>query len=195
MFGIWSFIKNKIAELSLRDLLNMELEAWFSTLLGIVPGFFGILIRYPFYKIMFNRIDGLPIIQRGVTIVHMKRIRIGKYFGANTGTYINGLGGITIGNYVLLGNNVTISSGKHPIDGVEPPIFSRPSIPQPISIEDDVWVGANAVILPGITLSKGTVIAANAVVTRSTEKYSVMVGAPARLIRYRVPNINDLDLI
>jgi acetyltransferase-like isoleucine patch superfamily enzyme len=66
-----------------------------------------------------------------------------------------------------------------------PPVFARPAVPLPIVIEDDVWIGAGAVIMPGIRLRRGTVVGANAVVTRDTEEYSVMIGVPARKIRTR----------
>ena len=66
-----------------------------------------------------------------------------------------------------------------------PPVFARQSIPKKIVIGDDVWIGAGAVIMPGVTIARGTVIGANAVVTRDTEEYAVMVGAPARMLRKR----------
>jgi len=87
--------------------------------------------------------------------VHSERIVAGTHFGINSGTYINGVGGIQFGNHVLIGSNVTISSGVHPIEGVTPPIFSRRTTPKKIVINDDVWIGAGAVIMPGITLAKG----------------------------------------
>ncbi|MBU0487213.1 MAG: acyltransferase [Bacteroidetes bacterium] len=99
---------------------------------------------------------------------------------------MNAIGGITIGDFVLLGSNVTVSSGQHDIEGAEPPVFARATIPKPIVIEDDVWIGAGAVIMPGITIAKGTVIGANSVVTKSTEPYSVVVGAPAKKVRSRI---------
>ncbi|MFX5587290.1 DapH/DapD/GlmU-related protein, partial [Acinetobacter baumannii] len=74
------------------------------------------------------------------------------------------------GSYVLIGSNVTISSGQHPIEGELPPVFARQSIPKKIVIGDDVWIGAGAVIMPGVTIARGTVIGANAVVTRDTEE-------------------------
>ena len=77
------------------------------------------------------------------------------------------------------------ASGQHPIEGRMPPVFARPVIPKAIVIEDDVWIGAGAVIMPGTTLRRGTVVGANAVVTRDTEEYSVVVGAPAKKIRTR----------
>ncbi|HVA26972.1 MAG TPA: acyltransferase [Candidatus Baltobacteraceae bacterium] len=64
-------------------------------------------------------------------------------------------------------------------------MFARPSVPKPIRIEDDVWIGAGAVILPGVVVRRGSVIGANAVVTRDTEEYSVNVGIPAKKIRSR----------
>lgn len=55
----------------------------------------------------------------------------------------------------------------------------------PIIVEDDVWIGANSIILSGITIARGTVIAAGSVVTHSTKPYSIVGGAPAKFIRYR----------
>jgi acetyltransferase-like isoleucine patch superfamily enzyme len=118
----------------------------------------------------------------------MDQLSIGQTFGVNSGSYINAIGGITIGNHVLIGSNVTISSGRHPIDDATPPVFARASEPLPIAIEDDVWIGAGAVIMPGITLRQGTVVGANAVVTKSTEAYTVVAGVPARKIRSRIPD-------
>lgn len=123
--------------------------------------------------------------QPRVTIVESNKFCVGKNCGINTGTYINAKGGITFGDNVLIGSNVTISSGMHPIEGKEPPIFERPTEPKKIVIEDDVWVGANAVIMPGITLKQGTVVGAGAIVTKDTEEYAVVVGVPARVIKYR----------
>jgi acetyltransferase-like isoleucine patch superfamily enzyme len=52
-------------------------------------------------------------------------------------------------------------------------------------IEDDVWIGSNAIILHGVTIKRGSVIGAGSVVTKSTEPYSISVGNPARILRYR----------
>lgn len=186
-----AFIYRKISTLGVSAIVRSELEAWMLGLADLIPGFAGIFLRYPVYKLLFRRLGGLPIIQRRVTIVHTRRLTVGKHFGVNSGTYINALGDITIGDYVLIGSNVTISSGKHEIDGVEPPIFARPSTPLPIHIEDDVWIGAGAVIMPGVTLAKGSVIGAGAIVTKSTVPYGVFAGAPARLIRMRAPGLDS----
>jgi maltose O-acetyltransferase len=179
------FLREKIAGVKLGELLFAQVEAFVFWLAGGVPGVIGFALRTLVFKLFFKSLGGFCWVQPGVTVVSANRLRVGKHFGCNTGTYINAVGGVTMGDYVLLGSNVTISSGMHPIEGRQPPIFARPTVPKPIRIEDDVWIGAGAVIMPGITLARGSVVGANAVVTRDTEEYSVNVGIPARKVRSR----------
>lgn len=179
------FLIKKASCYSPFTIIRLEFESLISGFLSLVPTIFGVFLRAIASKLLFGRLDGFPWIQSRVTIVHADRIVSGTHLGINSGTYINGVGGIRFGNNVLIGNNVTISSGQHPIEGRFPSIFSRLVIPKEIAINDDVWIGAGAVIMPGITLAKGSVIGANAVVTKDTEEYSVYVGVPARKIRSR----------
>jgi acetyltransferase-like isoleucine patch superfamily enzyme/putative flippase GtrA len=181
------FLKGKIAHINLGELLFSQCEALVFGLIGGVPGILGFALRSAAFKLFFQNLGGFCWVQHGVTIVSANRLRVGKHFGCNTGSYINAVGEITIGDYVLIGSNVTLSSGMHPIEGRMPPVFARPTIPKPIHIEDDVWIGAGAVILPGVILRRGSVIGANAVVTRDTQEYSVNVGIPAKMIRFRDP--------
>jgi maltose O-acetyltransferase len=180
-----TFLREKLAKASFRELLFSQAEAIAFWIVGGLPGAPGFAARSLAYKLLFKHLGGFAWVQHGVTIVHADRLSVGRHFGCNTGTYINAIGGLTMGDYVLLGSNVTISSGRHTIDGIQPPVFARPTDPAPIVIEDDVWIGAGAVILPGLTLRTGSVIGANAVVTRDTDAYGVYVGAPARKIRAR----------
>ncbi len=181
-----SFLGDKLAGARLGDLLFSQFEAIAFWLVGGLPGVIGFAARSLVYKLLFKRLGGFAFVQHGVTIVQADRLSVGRNFGCNTGTYINAIGGITMGDYVLIGSNVTISSGKHPIDGAEPPVFARPPEPIPIVIEDDVWIAAGAVILPGVTLRKGTVVGANSVVTKDTDAYGVYAGTPARKLRSRL---------
>jgi maltose O-acetyltransferase len=185
MPGTIAFLREKLRTVSFASLLRLQCEAFVVAMVGWVPGLPGFALRTVCYRILFKNLRGMAWIQPGVTFVETERLSVGRHFGCNTGTYINALGGIAIGDYVLLGSNVTISSGQHTIDGRLPPVFARPAVPKAIVIEDDVWIGAGAVIMPGITLRCGTVVGANAVVTRDTEPYSVVVGIPARKIRSR----------
>jgi maltose O-acetyltransferase len=180
-----TFLREKLAGVSLGALLFSQFEIAVMLPVCWIPGIPGFLLRSMVYKLIFKRLTGLAFIQPGVTFVETNRLSVGKTFGVNTGTYINAVGGITIGDFVLIGSSVTISSGRHPIDGRVPPVFARAVVADAIAIEDDVWIGAGAVIMPGVRLRRGTVVGANAVVTKDTEEYAVVVGAPARMIRKR----------
>ncbi len=179
------FLKHKLGHLKIREILYGEWEAYLYWIVKSFPGTLGFLLRTLVVKVLFKQVHGMTYIQPNVVFVHTNRLRVGRSFCVNSGTYIHAIGGIRIGDHVLIGPNVTISSGMHPIEGRFPSISSRPSIPKPIVIEDDVWIGANAVIMPGVTLARGTVVGANSVVTKDTEPYSVFVGSPARKIRTR----------
>ncbi|WP_333804610.1 acyltransferase [Sulfurospirillum sp.] len=191
MWNYALFLKDKIKGYSLSTLIRLEIESLCFGLAMLVPTTIGVIIRGLFAKLFFKKCTGFAWIQPRIIFIHTDRITVGKNFGINSGTYINGIGEIEIGNYVLIGSNVTISSGKHPIEGWDLPIFSRQTIPEKITIEDDVWIGAGAVIMPGITLRKGTVVGANSVVTKSTQPYSVVAGVPAKLLRFRENALSD----
>lgn len=179
------FLKQKFSDVKVGSLIFLEIEGWLYWLVGALPGTIGFLLRNLIYAFLFKKRKGIIWVQPRVTIVQSNRFTVGCNCGVNTGTYINAKGGISFGDNVLIGSNVTISSGKHPIEGKEPPVFQRPTEPLPIVIEDDVWIGSNAVIMPGVTLKKGTVVGAGAIVTKDTKEYSVVVGVPAKVIRYR----------
>lgn len=182
---MFKFLVKKFSDTNLRSLLFIEFEGWIYWLVGSFPGGIGIFLRNLSYTFLFKKKKGIVWVQPRVTIIQSNNLSVGKNCGINTGTYINAKGGISFGDNVLIGANVTISSGKHPIESKMPPIFERPTQPMPIAVEDDVWIGANAVIMPGITLKKGTVVGAGAIVTKDTEEYSVVAGVPAKLIKYR----------
>lgn len=179
------FLQGKAKGYSISSILWLEMESLLFGIFSLVPTMLGVALRATILRVMALRCAGFAWIQPRVIIVHSDRISVGTHLGVNSNSYINGVGGLEIGNYVLIGSNVTISSGMHPIEGRETPIFARQTVPKKIVIEDDVWIGAGAVIMPGVRLAKGTVVGANSVVTKDTEEYSVVVGAPAKKIRTR----------
>ena len=150
-----------------------------------IPAMPGMLIRFIFLKLFTKSCRGFVWLQPRVELVNIRKIIFGKNVGINSGTYINAVGGLDIGDYVLIGPNVTISSGMHPIDKGTNSIYEKQTVFKKIIIEDDVWLGANVVIMPGVVLKTGSVVGANSVVTKSTLAYSVNVGVPSRFIRYR----------
>ena len=96
---------------------------------------------------------------------------------------------IHIGSKVMFGPNVTILGGDHRFDVLGAFMADvdekRPEDDRGVTIADDVWVGAGAIILKGVSIGRGAVIAAGAVVTRDVEAYSIVGGCPARVIRPR----------
>jgi Acetyltransferase (isoleucine patch superfamily) len=96
----------------------------------------------------------------------------------------------SIGRYCSIANGVQIGQGEHPTDRVSTSSqFMDSSYAAMTSarceIGDDVWIGAEVVVLRGVTIGTGSIVAANSVVTRSCEPYSIIGGVPARLIRPR----------
>lgn len=106
---------------------------------------------------------------------------IGEYTRIGLGNTI--IGPATIGNHVNLAQNVTVTSLNHNYQDAGKRIDEQGVSTQPITIEDDVWVGANSVILPGVTLGKHCVVAAGSVVSRSIPPYSVCAGSPAKVVK------------
>ncbi len=94
--------------------------------------------------------------------------------------------GITIGNDVSIAHSVTIMATSHNYEDLNVPIKDQGVSLSPIVIEDNVWIGAKATILSGITVKSGCVIGANSVVTHDTEENGVYVGAPAKKIKSRI---------
>jgi acetyltransferase-like isoleucine patch superfamily enzyme len=98
---------------------------------------------------------------------------------------------LIIGRKVIFGPKPTIITGDHRIDIIGKYIIDvtdtekLPENDLPVVIEDDVWCGANVTILKGVTIGRGSVIAAGAVVTKSFPPYSIIGGVPARLIKMR----------
>ncbi len=93
---------------------------------------------------------------------------------------------ITIGNNVLVAAGVRMITRKHGFAELDRPMSAQGYDNAPIIIEDDVWIGFQAVILPGVTIGQGSIVGANAVVTKDVEPHSIVGGVPARLIRKRV---------
>ncbi len=117
-------------------------------------------------------------------------IEIGDDVYIGPGAYISSAHGrIRIGSMVMFGPNVTILGGNHVSNRVGISMVAADSKQvgddPDIEIENDVWVGANATILPGVCLGRGSIVAAGAIVTHSVPPYAIVAGVPARLLRHR----------
>jgi acetyltransferase-like isoleucine patch superfamily enzyme len=126
------------------------------------------------------------IINRYVFLLGNKGfIKIGNGVEINNFTRLDGIGGIEIGNNVLIGPKVEIISYQHNYINKDILIKNQSSCLKKIVINDDVWIGANSVIMAGVNIGTGAVIGDGSIVTKDVEPYSVVVGNPAKKIKER----------
>ncbi len=104
---------------------------------------------------------------------------------------------IIIGNKVLMGPNVTIIGGDHNTSQVGKFMYDvlekRPEDDQDVIIEDDVWIGSGAIILKGVRLGRGSIVAAGAVVKKEVPPYTIVAGVPAKVIAIRFGNLETIS--
>ena len=125
-------------------------------------------------------------ISRSVTIrTQSGKVSIGEKINIGSGSFIYGYGDIEIGDNTLIANQVEIIGGDHTFEDVTRPMRFQGRSPSRIVIGEDVWIGTHAIIVGGVTIGKGAVIGAGAVVNRDIEEYAVAVGVPARVVRSR----------
>lgn len=108
--------------------------------------------------------------------------------GSNSGIGIKASvgSGTRIGSNVMMGPEVLIYTRNHCISRVDIPMIQQGYTPTaPVSIGDDVWIGARVIILPGVTVGSGSVLGAGAVISRDVPSGAVVVGNPGRVVRYR----------
>jgi len=142
--------------------------------------------RYRCFLYRVRHVDVTSYLASGSTI--SRDLVLGPYSYIGPGASI--CKGVRAGKYVMFGPNVTIVGKDHNFDRVGTPIiFSGRPIAKPTIIEDDVWVGACAVIVGGVVIGRGAIIAAGALVTKDVAPYSIVGGVPAKLIKYRMSEI------
>lgn len=163
----------------------------------------------PIYQYIFKQIleklPHFPAYIRGQILKHFFKNKPDKIYIQN-GFKCFGFGNIQIGNMVYINNNVTIHSNaahlkignnvmigpyvyittaNHAYADLTKPISRQGYIPADVHIENDVWIGAHASILPGVKLGKGSIIGAGAVVTKDVPDYAIVGGIPAKILKYR----------
>lgn len=121
-------------------------------------------------------------IERGA--VFSANVSLGDYSGI--GINANICGTCTIGSYVMMGPNVTVITRNHKHEDLhQPMMFQGFEEEKPVVIGDDVWIGERVMIMPGVHIGKGSIIAAGAVVTHDVPDYAVVGGVPAKIIKVR----------
>lgn len=134
---------------------------------------------YPFRHFVARRMYGLRMgrgvnIGRGVFLLSPWLIRIGDHCNVQMNCFLDGRGGLTIGNNIDLTPGVRILTEQHDIDSPDYKLVKKAVV-----IQDNVVVGSWALIMPGVTVGEGAVIAAASVVARSVEPWTLVAGSPA----------------
>lgn len=140
------------------------------------------------------RIEGFPLINNG------KIIKFGNNIEINDYVHIAGIMSITLGDNVLIASKVFISDIQHgnyagntEHDSPQTRPNDRALSAEPITIEDNVWIGENVTILKGVTIGKGSIIGANSVVTKSIPEGTIATGIPAKAVKIFNENSNKWE--
>lgn len=127
-------------------------------------------------------------IEPPIRFAYGSKTKIGNHFYANFNLVVVDDISVTIGDYVMIAPNVTITATGHP---VHPDLrLNGDQFSFPVVIEDHVWIGSNVVILPGVTIGRNSVIGAGSIVTKDIPQDVVAAGNPCRILR----PITDRDL-
>lgn len=161
--------------------LKQEAHRWAKAVAASLPGLLGSTIRRKFYR--FGALGRDVYLAEGFYAEYAANLFIGNHVSVNRNCLINAGGGVMIGDWVLIGPEVTIYSQNHEFSRERfAPIALAPDKRQAVTIGSGCWLGARSIVLPGVTLGDRTVVGAGAVVTNSTLPGTVVGGVPAREI-------------
>lgn len=121
----------------------------------------------------------------GVTLWYPYNIEIGDNVTLNEWCHLSGFGSIIIKDNVRIGHRCSIVTSAHNYSQKDIPIWKQGLSARAVVINEDVWIGCNVTILPGVTIGRGAIIAAGAIVTRNVPEFSIVGGVPAKIIKYR----------
>lgn len=183
-FHKYKKIINVMCKLS--SFLPKSFRSYLFQLFRMKKGKSGLAIRYILMKTLAIQCGDNVSIHPGVYILKPDNLKIGNNVSIHPMCYIDATGHITIGNDVSIAHGVTIMSTSHMYTEKGIPIKDQPITYEKTTIDNDIWIGAKATILAGISISKGSVIAAGAVVTKSLTMDNIIVaGVPATTLKFR----------
>ena len=168
-------------------LTDFLVQGIFFLLYGMVkyfPSPIGDWCRYAIIKPFVGKMGKVRLYE-GVTLWYPYRIFIGNNVTLNEWVYINGFGGVEIGNNVRIAHRVSILSSEHCHNDTTRPIYQQGIRAARTIIGNDVWIGANAIVMPGVSIARGAIVGSGAVVTRDVPEFAIVGGVPAKIINTR----------
>ncbi len=150
-----------------------------------LPGKIGLATRYVLLKTVAKAVGDNVAVFPMVVLKNVSNLEIGSNVSIHPYSYIDAMGGVVIGDDVSFGHGLSILSFEHCFSKIDVPIKDQGSIMKPVRIDSNVYTGAKVTILGNVTIGSGTVVGANACVTKSFEGNVVLGGVPAKVLKRR----------
>lgn len=150
-----------------------------------VPGAWGVVLRALVYRIICRRVGRRFVVMEGAKILYPSRLEVGSDVMINENCYLHCVGGVKIGDWVRIAPGAKIFTWNHRFEDAAVPIKRQGGDVRAVEIGEDVWIGTDAVVVPGVRIGRGAVVGAGAVVTRDVPDLAVVAGVPARVIGRR----------
>jgi maltose O-acetyltransferase len=146
-------------------------------------------VRASCCKRIFKKCGKNINVEKGAFFGYGNEIEIGDNSGLGMNCRI--YGPVIIGNDVMMAPDVIILTANHNFSIIDIPMrLQGKSDTKPVIIQDDVWIGIRSIIMPGVIVSKGSIIAAGSVVTKNVPEYTIVGGNPAKVLRKRNQHFN-----
>lgn len=155
---------------------------WFVSKL---PGRLGEGTRRLVFRRFLKSLGTNVVFQQGFRITNPELVAIGSNCNFADGVYITGGGGVTIGDWVGFGPDTKVWSVNHRFEDADRPWMLQGWDKKHVVIEDDVWLGSSVFVMPGVTIGRGAIVSAGAVVAKSIPEYALVCGNPGRIVGWR----------
>jgi maltose O-acetyltransferase len=168
--------------------LKKEAWSWLEAFLGIIPGKSGNFFRGFCYGLVLRNFRGKHTsIGRATRIGFPWNIIIApnSHIGNNTQISCIQYGDLVIGSNVMISPYVMVTATVHSFEDTDVPMQLQGLHSEKVVIEDDVWIGGKSIILPGVTIGRGSIVAAGSIVTKDVSPFAIVGGNPAKVIKYR----------
>jgi maltose O-acetyltransferase len=143
----------------------------------------GVIARFFIVKQIFTKCGKNVNIAKNVYFGKGKNISIGNNSGIGENSYLVTMDRISIGNNVMIGPELMILTGNHGYDDKNKLLYQQKIITKPVSIGNDVWLGARVTILPGVNIGNRVIVAAGSVVVKDIPSNCIVGGNPAKFIK------------